>query len=50
LGKKKGGGETGRREAFSDFPTSPLHTKLYSPIMVETKNTTIFNRDIKYDS
>ena len=26
------------------------NTKLYSPIMVETQNTTIINREIKYDN
>ena len=27
-----------------------LHSKLYSPIMVETQNTTVLNREIKYNS
>jgi len=27
-----------------------LHTKLYSPIIVETQNTTMLNKEIKCDS
>ena len=27
-----------------------FHTKLYSPITVETQNTTMLNKEIKYDS
>ena len=32
------------------FDMIALHTKLYSPIIVETQNTTMLNKEIKCDS
>ena len=37
-----------KKTSLDDF--FKVFTKLYSPIMVETQNTTTLNREIKYDS